>query len=122
MGGVLQARDGCLGFARYDGANYATIVWPPDASLGTGDDGIFVAYNQQRFRIGETLRGGGGSLPTDFSGWAMVRPFPPECDREHAIQFHSFGREDPAASSPPPQAVPPPAVDRPASDTSKGPA
>jgi hypothetical protein len=122
MGGVLQARGRCLGFASHDGANFATIIWPPDASLGADAGGVFVAYDQQRFRIGEALRGGGGSLPADFSGWAMTRPFPDECDRRHAIQFHSFGREDRAASPPPPQPAPPPAVDPSTSNVRKGPA
>lgn len=111
MGGVLALRGGCLGFIGHDG-RLQTIVWTPDARLGSDARGPFVAIGGSRFRPGDRLKGGGGTMPSDFSDRPLTRPFPVECDRSRAIQFHSIEHGDWASNPLPPPPPPPPAGSR----------
>ena len=108
MGGVLTLEGRCLGFAARGGRGVQTIVWPPEASLGSDASGLFVAVGRERFRLGEDLRGGGGTMPTDFTDAPLARPFPTECDRTQAVQFHSIRRASEVPSQPLVSPPPPP--------------
>ena len=107
MGGDLAVRGRCLGLAGSGASGFQTVIWPAGAELGQDGVGLFVASAGDRFRLGERLSGGGGTLPSDFSDTVLARPFPAECDLGEAIQFHSFKRATempnlPLVSPPPP--------------------
>jgi hypothetical protein len=111
MGGTLRLAGRCLGFADEKPGALMTIVWPSDARLGSDERGPFVQVGKERVRPGERLRGGGGTMLSDFSDARLTRPFPEECDRSSAVEFHSIEREpwpEPAAVNPPPPTPPPP--------------
>ena len=114
MGGILRLEGRCLGFAGASPGSLMTIVWPSEARLGSDERGPFVAIGEERWRPGDDLKGGGGSLPTDFNDAVLTRPFPAECDRSSAVQFHSIERAgtapspQPAVNPPPPPAAPTP--------------
>ena len=108
MGGTLALNGSCLGFAGGADAAFSTLVWPAGARLGRDARGLFVEVDGGRFRIGEFLTGGGGSMPADFTDARLERPFPVSCDRSRAVEFHSIAHRPGGFPVPEPAPPPPP--------------
>lgn len=106
MGGVLTLRGRCLGLANPDGSGFSTVIWLPRARLGFDERGVYVTEGEGRFRPGEFVIGGGGSIPQ--ATWALTRPFPEECRTSALNQFYGLGYPDPDAQPPLTPAPPPP--------------
>lgn len=106
IGGTLALRGPCLGFASE--SEFQTVVWPAEARLGSDAEGLFVAAGGERFRLGEFLIGGGGSMSADNIDRRLETPFPADCDRAGAVELHSFRRSEEGFGEPEPAPPPPP--------------
>lgn len=104
IGGVLELRGRCLGLDMGE-AGFRTIVWHSDARLGSDGEGLFVEANGGRFRLGERLSGGGGTMPDDFQDARLRTPYPEECGRDRAVEFGGVQRME---ENPPIRVQPPP--------------
>jgi hypothetical protein len=111
LGGELQVRGRCLGLYLAESDAFYTIVWTAAARLGTDGEGVFVTEGAQRFRPGDEVIGGGGTMPQDFSDHQLVAPFPKDCRGKGAVQLYGLKPPEKGAVEPQPAPPPPPKPD-----------
>ncbi|MXP13592.1 hypothetical protein GRI44_02335 [Altererythrobacter confluentis] len=111
--GTLVRRGPCFYFD--NGPEDAVIVWEEGTTINSADERGLTILLRSGLRIteGDTLRGGGGHLPSglpisDFTN----EPVPDECATGDAVQLHSVEivetvrRDDPEVRPPPPPPAP----------------
>ena len=106
LGGELQVRGRCLGLYLAESGDFRTIVWSAKARIGTDERGIYVSEGGARFRPGDQVMGGGGTMPDDFSDNQLAAPFPDECRGKGAVQLYGLRLRE--RNPDPPQSPPPP--------------
>jgi hypothetical protein len=85
---------------------FYTIVWSADARMGSDGRGVYVTEGDERFRPGDQVVGGGGTMPQDFNDSQLAAPFPDDCRAGGAIQLYAL--RPPEQNPVPPQPPPPP--------------
>jgi hypothetical protein len=115
IAGILKLDGPCLGLDMGQ-SGFRTIIWHSGARLGSDRQGLYVTEGGERFRLGEELAGGGGTMPDDFGDAVLQSPYPEECGRNMALEFGGIRRLDPAREGPPPVAPPPPPLPPPHPD------